>query len=68
MADSEQGLQDKLEITQACRAFGVDTPIALAQPGDEGGERHLSEYSLHIKMALVPMEGWAGAGYRRWVW
>jgi len=60
MADPEQVWLDKMAISRACRAFGVDTPITPALTGDEGGERHLSEYSLHFKMSLVPLGGWAG--------
>jgi hypothetical protein len=54
MADSEQVSQHQMAICRACRGFGVDTPITPPLTGDEGGEAHLSEYSLHFKMALVP--------------
>jgi len=50
-------MQHKMEIWRACRAFGVDTLITAAPPGDEEGERHLSEYPLHFKCLW-----WMGRG------
>jgi hypothetical protein len=53
MADSEQELQGKMLISRPSRRFGVDTPITPPRPGDEGGETHLSEYSLYFEVALL---------------
>ena len=60
MADYEQ---DKMKISRASQAFGVDTPIMPPRPGDEGGETPFSEYSLHFKTALVP---WCPIGLTLW--
>jgi len=68
MADCGQVLQDKIVTTRVCRAFGVDTPTTPLLTGDEEGEGPLSEYSLHFEISLVPPEGWAGGGDRRWLW
>jgi hypothetical protein len=53
MADFEQELQDKMFIYRVSRAFGVETAITPPRPGDEHGEAHLSEYSLHFEVALL---------------
>jgi len=70
MADPEQVLQDKMAITRASRALGVDMPIAPARPGDDGGETPLSEYLLQFQMDLVPLEDVWGQAIEVWgqVW